>query len=172
MSTLAEVMANVTPNPNYEGVVTNDDNILAINVSGSETDVSAYAVVQNHISGIDASINSEYTEKTFIRSGKSSTKTSSQRGFEITGERVVGDPFQDYVFSHAVMFGTGQAAVADYVFFNMLTGMGEKGKMMISVNSDGSGNAGESSEISVTLKATSEAPSEFDYLNQTTNQTT
>ena len=56
----------------------------------------------------------------------------------------MGDEVQDYIFSHDIKYGTGNTVVTNYVYFNILTGKGEKGTCSIIVNSDGGGNAGES----------------------------
>ena len=45
----------------------------------------------------------------------------------------------------------------------MLTGKGEKGTASIIVNSDGGGNAGENSSISIDLKSVGTAPTEYTY---------
>ena len=49
----------------------------------------------------------------------------------------------------------------------MLTGKGEKGKASIVVNSDGSGNAGESSSIDIDLKKAGSIPKEWVYAKAT-----
>lgn len=165
--TVAETMANITVNPNFVGQGMTDDLVLAINTGEEGAEVSTFAVCQDHIIGIDPSVNGEVKDQTYIRTGRSSSKVSSQRSFSVTGHRYFGDAFQDFCFSHAVMFGVGQACVAEYVFFNKLNGMGERGKVMISVNTDGGGNAGDNASISIELRATAEAPKEFDYSNQT-----
>ena len=56
------------------------------------------------------------------------------------------------MLAHGMKYGTGNAVVTDYVYFCLLNGIGEKGKASIIVNSDGSGNAGESSAVDIELK--------------------
>ena len=63
----------------------------------------------------------------------------------------VGDEFQDFALSHAIMYGTGQTVIRAYVYFCLLNGKGEKGAASIIVNSDGSGSAGEISYTSVVV---------------------
>lgn len=75
----------------------------------------------------------------------------------------VGDEVQDYIFSHAIKYGTGNAVITDYVYFNILNGKGEKGKVSIIINSDGGGNAGETSAIDVEFKKVGSTPSEWSY---------
>ena len=61
------------------------------------------------------------------------------------------------------MIGVGQKVVVPYVYFSLLTGKGEKGTVSIIVNSDGGGNAGENSAISVDLRSVGTAPTEYTY---------
>ena len=49
-------------------------------------------------------------------------------------------------------YGTGNAVVTNYVYFCLLTGKGEKGQCSIIINSDGSGNAGESSAVDIEFR--------------------
>ena len=86
-------------------------------------------------------------DKTYIRAGQSTQRTGNQRSFTISGDRYIGDEVQDYIFSHAIKYGTGNKVITDYVYFCLLTGKGEKGKVSIIINSDGGGNAGESAAI-------------------------
>lgn len=75
----------------------------------------------------------------------------------------MGDEAQDYCLTHATKYGTGNKVVTDYVYFNVLTGKGEKGQCSIIVNSDGSGNAGESSAIDIEFKKQGKTPTEYTY---------
>lgn len=160
---VSELMAGYMPSSAFAGVATNDDFVLAIDVSedgdASEAD---YEVVQGGISSVDAQLSAETDEKTYIRQGKTSTKTATQRTFNIGGDRMHGDAFQDFVLSHAIKFGTGQKVIRPYIFFSLLTGEGEKGAASIIVNSDGSGDAGATAEVDIDIMAT-KAPSEYTY---------
>ena len=60
-------------------------------------------------------------------------------------------------------YGTGNKVIVPYVYFCLLTGKGERGKASIIVNSDGSGNAGESSAIDIDLRKAGELPTEYTY---------
>ena len=60
-------------------------------------------------------------------------------------------------------YGTGNSVVTNYVYFNILNGKGEKGKVSIIVNSDGSGNAGESSAVDIEFKKIGSNPTEYTY---------
>ena len=89
---LSKLMKGRALNPNFEGVVTNDDMVLAVDISGQEgTDPNDYVVVQMGIDGLDAQNNPVTVDKQYIRAGQSTTKTGSQRSFKISG--AVGSRF-------------------------------------------------------------------------------
>jgi hypothetical protein len=164
---LSALMANATLNPDFEGVVTNDDYVLAVDCGETPaTDfekVTDFAVVQLGVAGLDSNLNPITQDKTYIRAGQSTTKTGNQRSFSVTGDRYVGDEFQDFALSHAIKYGTGQTVVRKYVYFNIVTGLGESGECTIIVNSDGSGEAGNSAEIDIELRKSGSAPAEYSY---------
>lgn len=164
---LSELMAGKTPNPTFTGFVTNDDFVLAVDCGETAatdfTDVSGFAVVQLGVAGLDSNLNPITQDKTYIRAGQSTAKTGNQRSFSVTGDRYAGDEFQDFVLSHDVKYGTGQTVVRKYVYFNIVTGKGECGECCIIVNSDGSGEAGNSAEIDIELKKSGAAPAEYTY---------
>ena len=146
---LSELMATHTPSSTFEGFVTNDDFVLAIDCSADgSAEVKDYAVTQ---------------DKTYIRAGQSTMKTGNQRAFKVSGDRYIGDDFQDFALSHAVMYGTGSAVIRKYVYFCLLNGKGETGEASIIVNSDGSGSAGESASIDIDVKKANAAPAEYTY---------
>ena len=148
---LSELMEGITPNPKYSGDVTADDM------------VSEYAVLQMNIAGLDANLNPVTSEKTYIRAGKSTQKTGTQRTFKVTGDRYVGDEAQDYCLSNAIKYGTGHKVVTNYVYFNLLTGLGEKGQVTIIVNNDGSGNSGDSAGIDIEFRKIGDQPKEYTW---------
>lgn len=163
---LSELMQGYTPNPQFEGWVTNDDWVFAINLTPNAetaTAVGDYGVVQMGIEGLDAQLNPITVDKTYIRAGQSSQRTGTQRSFAVSGDRYIGDAVQDYIFSHKIKYGTGQTVVTDYVYFNVLNGKGEKGQVSIIINSDAGGNAGESSSIDVEFKKVGSVPVEYTY---------
>lgn len=162
---LKDVIAEIgIPDPSFIGIVTNDDNILAIDISKDQkAKIDDYAVVQGAIEGVDAQVNATTSDKTYLRAGLSSTKTGTQRTFKITGDRHIGDEFQDYALSLDIVYGVGEKVVVPYVWFNALTGKGETGKVSIMVNSDGSGKAGETAGIDIELKKTGGMPAAFAY---------
>jgi hypothetical protein len=166
---LSELMANVTVNPDFTGFVTNDDWVLALDCGSTAAadfeSVGDFAVVQMGVAGLDSNMNPVTVDKTYIRAGQSTAKTGNQRSFSVTGDRYIGDAFQDFALSHAIKYGTGQAVVRKYVYFNIITGKGESGECVIIVNSDGSGEAGNSSEIDIELKKSGSMPAEYEWAN-------
>lgn len=161
---LSELMKNAKPSEEFEGFVTADDMVLAIDTTAEQNAKEGeYAVVQMGINGIDPSLDSETKDSQYLRVGKSTTKTGTQRKFSISGDMYKGDEAQDFLLSHDIKYGTGQKVIVNYVFFNMLTGKGEKGKATIAVNSDGSGNSGDNAGIDIELSKSGSAPEEYTY---------
>lgn len=161
--TVSQLMQGRTPNANYTGWIVNDDWVLAVDISGGNAEVKDYVVAQMGVAGLDAQLNPVTQDKQYIRAGQSTTKTGTQRTFKVSGDRYVGDAFQDFCFSHAIKYGVGNAVVVPYVYFNILNGKGEKGYVSIIVNSDGAGDSGESSSIDIELKKAGEQPAEYTY---------
>lgn len=160
---LSELMAGYTPSEDFEGFATNDDWVLAVGIGAELSSEKDYTVVQMGIAGLDPQLNPVTQDKQYIRTGLSTSKTGTQRSFAVTGDRYIGDAFQDYCFGLDIAHGVGQAVVVPYVFFSILTGKGEKGTVSIIVNSDGGGNTGENSSISIDLKSVGTAPTEYTY---------
>ena len=164
---LSELMANATVKSDFTGFVTNDDFVLAVDCGTTPaTDFSGasdFAVAQMGVAGLDSNLNPITQDKVYIRAGQSTSKTGNQRSFSVTGDRYAGDEFQDFVLSHAIKYGTGQSVVRKYVYFNTITGKGEQGEACIIVNSDGSGEAGNSAEIDIELRKSGAAPVEYNY---------
>lgn len=164
---LSALMANATLNPDFEGYCTNDDFVLAVDCGETPatdfTTAADFAVVQLGVAGLDSNLNPITQDKTYIRAGQSTAKTGNQRSFSVTGDRYVGDEFQDFALSHEIKYGTGQTVIRKYVYFNIVTGKGEQGECCIIINSDGSGEAGNSAEIDIELKKSGSAPAEFTY---------
>lgn len=162
---LSELMADKTPNKSYKGEVLAENFILAVDCTerGNAASPGEYAVVGEFIAGVAAQLNPETKDKAYLRTGKTTIKTSTQRSFSITGDRYVGDEFQDFALSHPIKFGVGEEVRRKYVFFNALTGEGEQGEASIIVNSDGGGNAEESAEIDIELRKAGANPKEYTY---------
>lgn len=165
--TLTELMTGVSVNPQFTGFVTNDDMVLAVDCGATPADsfedVGSFAVVQMGVAGLDSNMNPITQDKTYIRAGQSTAKTGNQRSFSVSGDRYVGDAFQDFALSHAIKYGTGQTVIRKYVYFNIITGKGESGEAVIIVNSDGSGEAGNSAEIDIEIKKSGSQPAEYTW---------
>lgn len=164
---LSALMANAAINPDYEGFTTNDDYVLAVDCGETPatdfTKAGDFSVVQLGVAGLDSNLNPITQDKTYIRAGQSTAKTGNQRSFSVTGDRYIGDEFQDFALSHNIKYGTGQTVVRKYVYINIKTGKGESGECCIIINSDGSGEAGNSAEIDIELKKSGSAPEEYTY---------
>ena len=160
---VSELMAGYTPSPEFAGLATNDDWVLAVGIGEEVTDENDYTVVQQGVSGLDPQLNPVTQDSQYIRTGLSTSKTGTQRTFAITGDRYIGDAFQDYCFGLDIAHGVGQKVVVPYVYFSILTGKGETGTASIIVNSDGGGNAGENSAISIDLRSVGTAPTAYTY---------
>lgn len=158
--TVKQLMAGKTPDATFQGITTADDMVLAVTFDGA-TKVDDYLVAQLGVIGVESSVNPETQESQYIRQGKSTVKTGSQRTFTITGDRFLGDDFQDKALD--TKFKTGQAVIVDYVWFNILNGKGEKGKASIMVEQDSGGNAGENATFSISLNSVGEKPTDYTY---------
>lgn len=161
---LSELMAGYTPSTSYEGIANTDDFVLAVDIADTPSvSKGDYIVVQTGITAVDAQLNPETEDKTYLRTGKSTNKTATQRTFNVTGDRFEGDAFQDFACGHAIKFGKGQKIVKPYVYFSLLTGKGESGQAAIIVNSDGSGDAGAAAEVDIDIMCNNSAPVEYTY---------
>lgn len=159
---VSELMLGYTPNPSYKGAITPDDWVFAIGTT-SDADVSDFIVAQGNIIGIDASMNTSTQDTQYIREGQSTTKVNTQPTYKVTGDRYVGNDFQDFCLSHKMVYSIGADAVVPYVYFNVRNGMGERGTASVVVNSTSSGNAGETSGFDVDFTKYGAMPEEYTY---------
>lgn len=160
---LSELMKDIVPKPAFAGATTADDYILAIDLAATPaSNPSGYFVAQEGITEHSGSLNAQTQESQYIRSGKVTTRTGAQRQFKVAGDRHIGDAFQDGLLAHKIKYGTGQSVIKDYVYFNILTGIGEKGQVSISVEDDPSGGAGANASFTATL-STRSTPEEYTY---------
>lgn len=158
---LHELMMDRTLDASYEGQITSDDMVLAVNLDGADN-VNNYIVAQPYISEHSGSIDSQTEDSQYIRTGKTTTRTDATRSISVNGDRYTGDPFQDAILAHAIKYGTGGSVVKDYVYFAIQTGKGEKGKITINVNNDASGAAGAKASFGATLTSVG-TPSDYTY---------
>lgn len=160
--TLSELMNGRTPDPAFEGFSTADDMVLAIDFTGVATDPGAFTVAQEGITEQSGALSAQTQDSQYLRTGQVTTKTGTSRSFTVSGDRYNGDAFQDAILSHAIKYGTGQAVIKPYVYFNLLTGKGERGKISIAVEDDLAGAAGENASFSAILTSTTK-PAEYTY---------
>lgn len=160
--TLKELMQGLTPDPVFEGFSTADDMVLAIDFSGKATDPNDFIVAQNGITEQSGSLSAQTASNQYLRTGEVTTKTGTSRAFSVSGDRYHADQFQDALLDHELKFGTGQSVIREYVYFDMLTGKGERGKISIAVEDDLSGAAGDNASFSATLTSTVK-PTEYTY---------
>lgn len=160
--TVADLMQGITPNPAFEGFSTADDMVLAIDFTGKATNPNEFTVAQYGITEQSGSLEAQTQDSQYLRTGKVTTKTGTSRNFSVTGDRYHKDEFQDQMLSHGIKFGTGQAVIRPYVYFDRLTGKGEQGKVAIAIEDDLSGAAGENASFSASLTSTMQ-PLEYTY---------
>lgn len=153
-----------------EGLITADSMCLAVDIAAAgateipdEPNAANYVVAQAGVKSVDASLNAEKKTNAYIRQGKSTTKTGTQRTFTIDADRYSGDEFQDFALSNEIKFAVGQACVVPYIYFDVGTGKGESGLASIIVDTDGSGGAEENSGVSISLEKAGPAPVAFEY---------
>lgn len=160
---VSELMAKHPLNPDFAGVTTNDDWVLAVKTSLEQASEKDYIVIQSGVTSHAASINSESADSQYVRTGKNTIRTSAQRQFSVTGDRMIADPAQEYLLSRKIAFGTGEAVVVNYVYFNIFTGKGEKGKLSVDVTEDAGGDAGSNTTFAIDMKSTA-VPEEYTYV--------
>lgn len=159
---LSDLMKGREPNPDFEGFSTADDMVLAIDFTGTAASPDDYLVAQEGVTEQSGSLTAQTQDSQYLRTGQVTIKTGTSRSFAVSGDRYHGDAFQDAILSHAIKFGTGQTVIKPYVYFNLLTGKGERGSLSIAVEDDLSGAAGENASFSATLTSTVK-PMEYTY---------
>ena len=150
---LSELMASYTPSAEYEGFAESDTWCLAINTTGSTAQPANFDVFQIGARDQSATFNPETKDSTYVRAGKVTAKTGNSLQIKLDHDRYFGDAFQDFIDSYDIVFGTGNDVVVDFVYFNLLTGKGYKGKGSIIMNDGPSTAAGENGSWSGTLYA-------------------
>ncbi len=159
---LSELMNGHTPEPSFAGFATANDMVLAVDFTGKADDPNEYTVAQEGVKEQQGSLSAQTQETEYLRTGKVTVKTSTSRSFSVNGDRYLSDKFQDELLKHSMKYGTGQEIIKPYVYFNMLTGVGEKGEVSIIIEDDAAGGAG--SAVSFTAKLTStKTPAEYTY---------
>lgn len=163
---VSDVMAGITVDPSYDGTVMVDDMVLAIDPTpnaATATAIADYIVAQGNVSTQEGNISTNTQTSTYVREGESIDVSSVGRSFAVTGDRKALNEFQDYCFNVTNMYSTGGKKETNYVWFNMVNGVGEQGRVSIAVNSDGGGTAGEKSSFDVTLNKVGANPTAYTY---------
>ena len=163
--------AGFTPGTKKDGEVKTNHFILGIQTETTQTKEVDYTVAGPHVEALGQSIESETEDASYMYEGKSTSRTSAQRKLEtadsgeitgLSGKRLAGDAFQDWACDHKIKYGTGSDVIVNYVYFNALTGTGEKGQLTIDVTSDGDGDA--NTLAAFTVEASSVGiPEEYTY---------
>ena len=91
---LSELMSGVTPNPEFAGIVTAGDMVLAVDFSGEAASPADYIVADEGVTEQTGTLEATTADSTYLRSGTSTTKTGTTRSFTVAGDRFAGDEFQ------------------------------------------------------------------------------
>lgn len=163
---LSEYMAAITA-AEATGEYVGRDMVFAMDCSedGAAKDVGDYAIAGPHVEDMGATLTPASTDKSYIYEGDSTLKTSTKRSFSVTGQRLIGDAFQDFVTSFAIKYGKGSAVQRPYVYFHSGTKQGEKGVVTILVKKDGAGAASATADIEVELQSCA-IPVEYTYADE------
>lgn len=102
------------------------DMVFAMDCSenGTATSIGDYAIAGPHVEDMGATLNPTSEDKSYIAEGDSTIKTSTKRSFTVTGQRLIGDTFQDFVCSFAIKYGKGSVVQRPYVYFHAGTKKG------------------------------------------------
>lgn len=159
---LKELMNGITPSAEYKGFTTADDMVLAIGFDAEATNDADFIVAQVGITDQAGSLSPKTNSANYLRVGETEIKTGTKRAFSVGGDRHFGDEFQDKILDHKMKYGIGQTVIKPYIYFNMLTGIGEKGMVSIAVENDLGGAPGNNASFSATLTSTTK-PTEWTY---------
>ena len=142
--TVAEAItkSGITPSASYTGIETADDFVFAIQTESTQSKETDWVVCADHVKEHSGALNATTADEAFIRTGTVTSKTGTQRTFSISGNRCVGDDFQDFALSHKIKYGTGSDVIVPYIYFSIRTGKGESGSASLIVTSDAGGAAG------------------------------
>lgn len=160
--TVAKRMNGITPNPSATGIATADDYLFAIDFSGTATDPNDYIVAEAGVTELSGAMSTQTQSSTYLRTGETTTTTGHSKAFALNGDRYRGDDFQEALLDHKLKWGTGSSVVKPYVYFDMVSGKGEKGETSINVEGDFGGGAGSNAGISGTLNV-QKPPAEYEY---------
>ena len=160
---LSEYMAALTA-AEATGEYVGRDMVFAMDCSedGKAASIGDYAIAGPHVEDMGATLNPTSEDKSYIAEGDSTIKTSTKRSFTVTGQRLIGDEFQDFLCSFAIKYGKGSVVQRPYVYFHAGTKKGERGVVTILVKKDGAGAASATADIEVELQSCA-IPTEYTY---------
>ncbi len=161
--TVADVMRDITPDAALEGIATADDFLFGIDFGETASDdPNTYLAAQDGVTEVSGAMSAQTQDSQYLRTGLVTTKTGNSKAFTLNGDRYRNDPFQEALLAHTLKWGTGARVVKPYVYFDMLTGKGEKGKVAINIEGDLANAAGSNAGISATLNVQG-VPAEYTY---------
>lgn len=162
--TVTEAMNGITPSADTAGFQMADDFILAFKTEDTQNKEGDYIVCESMVEEHSAAVNSSTVDKNYIRQGQVTIKTNTQRVFTINADRYHDEKtaFFDWISSFKMVHGVGSDVIADYVYFNMFTGKGEKGRATVNVTADATNGAGNVAGYTVTVSGINK-PTEFTY---------
>lgn len=159
-----ELFANVATDPAFEGFITTDQMVMAIDTSDTQdADIDDFDVAYMGFTDKSSSLNPKEKTSSYYYHGESSIKTGNQRTVDFKAERYKGDPFQDFVTRFDMKYAKGQKSIVRYAIINVLTGEGEIGKGTLILSDDGSGAPEENLSIGGSIKKSGEDPAELKY---------
>lgn len=161
---LKELFAEIITDPDFEGFITTDQVVLAIDTTPAQNaDVDDFDVAYMGFTDRSSSLNPKEKTSSYYYHGESSIKTGNQRTIDFKAERYKGDPFQDFVTSFEMKYAKGQKSIVRYAYLDVLTGMGEIGKGTLIISDDGSGAPEENLNIGGSIKKSGAEPEELVY---------
>lgn len=160
---LAELMQDTAPSASLAGIATADDFVFALDFENNpDADPNTYLVAQEGLTEVSGAMSTQTQSNTYLRAGEVTTVTGHSKAFSLSGDRYRNDPFQEAILAHALKWGTGTSVIRPYVYFDMLTGKGEKGRVAISIEGDFANGAGGNAGISATFNVQGK-PAEYTY---------
>ncbi|MDE6591516.1 MAG: hypothetical protein K2K57_00430 [Oscillospiraceae bacterium] len=110
---LRDLFEEIETNPDFEGWLTTDDMVLAVDITPDQkADIDDYAVAYTGNKDKSSSLNPEEKTTSYYYTGKSSIKTGNQRTIDFSMDRYIKDPFQDFAFSFDMKYAYGYLSVA------------------------------------------------------------
>lgn len=155
--TVSEFMSEYK-SKNDGGFSLGNDFVLAL---GKDDNVPQYLVLSDSSSEVKASVVSDVALRKYVVNGGSFHRQSAVRKFTVTMYRRSGDPVFQMLCGIPALFSTEHKDIYNYVFFNAVTGIGEKGRVTADVFCDSDCSAGLPAVLSLDLFGCGGAPEPF-----------